>query len=299
MKQHRHPYLAVTILVVLSLLFNSASSPSLDFRTGRYNNVCKDLKNDALLYFVFVDTRSTSPWSEFDILSTIDSINTTVRWIEKEARQAGIQLQIKTDYFIGEQYTTVEKNLPRKSMNEITENLGLSDGMRLLSRWGDNISKTIGESLHIREKAGIPNLQNPASKERLIAYFRDEYRTESVALLFLLNNYYHADISLPVNTLHNEDVEFAVVSYKYPSEIAHNILHLYGAADLHESPFRKSRRNIKLANEDFQDDIMSDVYARPLGSLEVGEFTRYMIGWENELEQRYHPLLTERFTLFN
>jgi hypothetical protein len=118
-----------------------------------------------------------------------------------------------------------------------------------------------------------------------------------VALLFLLNNYYHDDISLAVNTLHNKDVEFAVVSYKYPSEIAHNILHLYGAADLCPSPFRRNRRNLKLAGQDFADDIMGDVYARSLYDLEIGNFTKYMIGWTDELDDRYGNLLTERFTL--
>lgn len=47
----------------------------------------------------------------------------------------------------------------------------------------------------------------------------------------------------------------------------------------------------------FPDDIMSDVYARSLSGLEVGDFTGYMIGWTEELDREYEPLLTERFTL--
>ena len=43
---------------------------------------------------------------------------------------------------------------------------------------------------------------------------------------------------------------------------------------------------------------MGDVYARSLNNLEIGDFTRYMIGWEDELISEYEPLLTERFTLF-
>jgi hypothetical protein len=265
-------------LCLLGLLFVhvSASGPSIDFSMGRYNNVCKDLKNDALLYFVFIDTRSTAPWSEFDILTTIDSINATVRWLEKEAAAEDVPLRIKTDYYIGDQYTTIQKNLPRKSLQEVVEDLGLNEGMGALSRWGDNISKIVGESLYVKQKEGIPSQKAPHNKERLIAYLRDEYRTESVALLFLLNNYYQADISLASNTLHNEDVEFAAVSYKYPAEIAHSILHLYGAADLSESPFRKNRRNLHLAHTEFPDDIMGNVYARSLEELEIGDFTKYV-----------------------
>ena len=132
----------------------------------------------------------------------------------------------------------------------------------------------------------------------MIAFLRDEYQVESVAMLMLVNNYYRSDISLAINTLHNDDVEFSVVSYKYPSEIAHNFLHLYGATDLYKTPFRRSNRNLKLAAEAFPDDIMSDVYARPLRQLEMGDYTRYMIGWTEELNRQYEPLMTERFTLF-
>ncbi len=176
--------------------------------------------------------------------------------------------------------------------------MNLMDGMNSLSRWGDNIAKIIGESLYIKDKDGIPAQKQPANKERLMAFMRDEYQVESVAMLFLVNNYYRTDISLAINTLHNDDVEFSVVSYKYPSEIAHSFLHLYGAADLHESPFRRSKRNIRLARQAFPDDIMSDVYARSLKDIEIGEYTQYMIGWTDDLDSQFEPLMTERFTLF-
>jgi hypothetical protein len=276
----------------------SASTPSIDFRAGRYNNVCKDLKNDVLLYFVFVDTRTTYPWTEFDILTTIDSIQVAARWMEHQARKHNIPLNIKTDYYIGDEFTTIQRNLPRKSIRETLDEYNLVKGMEALSRWGDYVSKIIGESLYVKEKDGIPMQKQPSNKERLIAFLRDEYQVESVALLFMVNNYFRSDISLAINTLHNEDVEFSVVSYKYPTEIAHSLMHLYGAADLHETPFRRSSRKIKQAAQFFPDDIMSEVYARSLSSIEIGDFTRYMIGWTDDLDPKYESLLTERYTLF-
>ena len=286
------------ILFLFLLSGTSASTPSFDFKVGRHNNVCKDLKNDVLLYFVFVDTRTTSPWSEFDILTTIDSIQVAARWLESQAQRNNITLNVKTDYYIGDEFATIQRNLPRKSVKETLEDQNLIKGMGSLNRWGDYVSKIIGESLYIKEKDGIPSQKKPGTKERLIAFLRDEYKVESVAFLLMLNNYFRSDISLAINTLHNDDVEFSVVSYKYPSEIAHSFLHLYGAADLNKSPFRKSTRKIKLASQAFPDDIMSDVYARSLSELEIGDFTRYMIGWTEELDSEYEPLLTERFSLF-
>ncbi|MEZ5072294.1 MAG: hypothetical protein R2751_15360 [Bacteroidales bacterium] len=284
-------------LFLLLITTMSATAPSFDFREGRFNNVCKSLENDVLLYFVFVDTRTTYPWTEFDILTTIDSIQVAARWMEAQAEKHDISLHIKTDYYIGDEYATVEKNLPNKTVKE-TLSPSLHEGMASLSRWGDFVSKTIGESLYIKEKDGIPTLKAPKTKERLIAFLRDEYQVESVAFILLLNNYFRDDISLAINTLNNDDVEFGIVSYKYPSEIAHTFLHLYGAADLDESPFRRNNRKISQARQSFPDDIMGEVYARNLELLEIGEFTQYMIGWDDELDSEFEPLLTERFTLF-
>lgn len=286
------------LLFLILVTASSASTPSFDFAMGRFNNVCKDLKNDVLLYFVFIDTRSTSPWTEFDILTTIDSIQVAARWLENQATKQNIPLNIKTDYYIGDEFTTIEKNLPNATIDEVIKDQKLEKGMESLSRWGDYVSKIIGESLYIKEKDGIPLQKRPGNKERLIAFLRDEYQVESVAMMFLINNYFRSDISIAINTLNNDDVEFSVVSYKYPSEIAHNFLHLYGAADLNKSYFRRSQGKIKQAMEAFPTDVMSDVYARPLIDLEIGEFTEYMIGWTEQLDEEYEPLLTERFTLF-
>ena len=123
------------VLFLIMLTGMAASTPSLDISTGRYNNGCKELKDDVLLSFVFVET------------------------LDRD---------------------------------------GLKEGLSNLSRWGDYVSKIIGESLYIREK----------------------------------------------------------------------------------------------------DDIMTEVYAKPLRELEIAEFTRYMIGWTEEPDSRHSPLLTERFTLF-
>ncbi len=286
------------LLILIALISISAKAPSVDFSNGRYNNVCKDLKYDVLLYFVFIDTRTTSPWTEFDILTTIDSIQIAAHWIERHAEMNNVELKIKTDYYIGDEFATIERNLPGKSISGIISDQKLDKGLATLSRWGDYISRTIGESLYIKEKDGIRTQKTPATKERLIAFLRDEYEVESVALVFMLNNYYRNDISLAVNTLHDNDTEFCIVSYKYPSEIAHTYLNLYGAVDLYESPFRRSNRKIKLAQKLYPTDIMQDPNAKKINDLEIGEFTKYMIGWSDDLPEEAAPLLTDRSFLF-
>jgi len=281
------------IIFLLAIPFLSATPSKKDFSIGRSNNVCKELTEEVLLYFVFIDTRTTLPWTEFDILSTIDSIHVAKRWLESQAKAANIQLNIKTDYYIGNEFATINRNLPRNTILESASDPNYKKGVVSLSRWGDGVAKIIGESLYIKEKDGIPILSKPATKERVIAHLRDEYNVESVALLFFVNNYFRDDISLAINTTTTKDVEFAIVSYKYPSEIAHNFLQLFGAVDMYKTFERTNSRRINMAGKYFPNDIMQDPYSRNIAELEIGAFTKYMIGWDNTLESMYSPLLND------
>ncbi len=288
----------LSFLILMVLLSSAVLPVRMDYRDARYNNVCKDLRGDALLYFIFIDTRETSPWTEFDIISTIDSMGVAIRWLENKAADNNIKLTIKSDYYIGNEYATVNRNLPENTLYESLTKPNLKKGIEALNKWSDDISRRAGESFYIVEKDGIPKIQPPRDTERLIAHLRDEFSVESVALMFMLNNYFRSDISIALNTMISDDVEFAVVSYKYPSLIAHNFLHLYGAADLHKTPFRNSRRKIKLAGELFPSDIMQDPYAKNINELKISDYTKYLIGWKDEIAIEHEPLLTDRIITY-
>lgn len=290
--------LKFVLLGVFLIIMPASSLQKIDYRLGRYNNVCKDLKNDVLLYFVFIDTRTTSPWTEFDIRSTIDSMDVAVNWLETQARNNNVTLNIKTDYYIGKEFATITRNLPLSTVQESITEPNIKTGIVQINKWADNLAKKVGESFEVKMKDGIPQQQPPKDTERLIAQLRDDFAVESVALIFMVNNYFRTDISVAVNTLTNNDVEFAIVSYKYPAEIANNFLRLYGAADLYETHMRKSAKKIKLAEELFSNEIMQDPYAKNIWGLEISEFTKYLIGWTNELDSRYEPLLTDKQTVF-
>lgn len=291
-------FIRLIFLVVLMVIPTGYSFKRIDYRKGIRNNVCKVLKNDVLVYFIFVDSKETSPWTEFDIKSTIDSISVAVRWLELQARQKGISLNIITDYYIGEEYTTIKKALPMGSVIKSITEPNLRRGLIELNLWADNIAKKAGTSFNIIERDGIPEIKNPKNKERLVAFLRDTKQVESVALLYMVNNYFRNDISISVNTMNNHDVEFAIVSYKYPSTIAQSILQLFGAADLYKTQYRRNEKKIAFAGKYFPNDIMQDVYARSLGKLEIGELTQYLIGWRQRLEPEYQLLLTDKIASF-
>lgn len=284
----------ILIVAGLTLIPSSFSLKRIDYRESRNKNVCKFLKGDVLIYFVFVDNKESAPWTEFDIRTTLDSISTAVKWLHNQAASAGIPLRIKTDYYIGKEYSTISRNLTYGTVSKTIDKLGLRKGLEELNTWGDNIAKRVGSAYVMPEKDGIPEIKNPRNKERLVAFLRDDHTVESVALMFFLNNYYRVDISLQVNTFDTNDVEFGIISYKYPSEIAHNILHLFGAADLYKTPFRRSQSKIRLAQHEFPDDIMQDPYGRNIESMSIGALTSYLIGWTDSLDSSYDDLLTDR-----
>lgn len=282
------------ILVILAYFISGFTFQRLDYRQAMFKNVCKDFKHDVLIYLIFVDNKTTAPWTEFDIQSTIDSVNVAMRWLQEQARKNNIPLRVKSDYYLGHEYTTISKNLPQGSVIKTVTQSNLRDGFKDLNSWADFIAKKAGASFTSPEKDGIPEVKNPKNKERLIAYLRDTYQVESVALLFMVNNYFKTDISIQVNTFTTSDVEFAVVSYKYPSEIAHNVLHLYGAADLYKTPLRRNEKKIKQLEDLFPNDIMQEPYAKNIWKLDINDYTQYLIGWKDSYDPKYEPLFTDK-----
>jgi hypothetical protein len=288
----------VMALSVLLLIMGSFTFQKIDYRWARNKNVCKTLRNDVLLYFIFVDTKATTPWTEFDIRSTIDSVAAARKWLMEQARKYNIPLTIKTDYYIGKDYSTINRNLPAGSVDKSAVTPNFKKGLKGLNDWANFIALKAGSTYTTVQKDGIPEVKNPRNKERLIAYLRDEYKVESVALLFFVNNYYKTDISLQVNTMGTDDVEFAIVSYKYPSEIAHNFLHLYGAADMYKTPYRRNEKKIKQLASMFPSDIMQETYGKSLADMEIGEYTRYLIGWQENISTKYEELFLDKSVNF-
>ncbi len=270
---------------------------TLNFEKAKNNNVCKELKGTVLLYIIFVDSDETFPWTEFDIETTLDSVNNATKWLKKQAKNSNIILNIKTDYYIGDEITTVDRDLPGESVKVSIMEPDLKQGIHELNYWADRIVREVGESLPTINKEGLTEIEKPRNKERLVAYLRDYYHVESVALFFMVNNYFKKDISVPINILTNDDVEFSIVSYKYSSDIAHNLLHLFGAADLYETPFRRSKKKIEFAKEEFPSEIMHDPYGKSLDQLNISEFTKYLIGWNNNLESKYKTLLKDKLII--
>jgi|GEM_PF-429430 len=256
------------------------------------NNVCKKLRGKVVLYAIFVDTRYTQPWTEYDILSTLDSINRAARWLEVEAGARGVYLQIEVQNFHNGKIIPLVNDFPNRTLSGTLFSPSVFVGIPKLDRWANAIAKKAGQAM-FKDTAQIINTKNRLNdRERLIARLRDINKTDNVALMYFVNNYYKQELSVTLHIASFNETEYSIVSFKDPSVIAHEFLHLFGAFDLYINPLEKkhSQKMEKLAMSQFPGEIMAFSY-RDLSQLNISPFTEYLIGWDNVLDEKYSNLL--------
>lgn len=289
-----------TKLLLVATMFIFAFSCS--FRTiknGSYriatvdNNVCKKLSGNVVLYAIFVDTRYTQPWSEYDIKSTLDSINRATKWLEKKAGENGIPLHINVQFHENQKIIPIATDFNNKTLSGTLFSPVISVGIPKLDRWADQIAKTAGKSLPADTTTIIKTKNKLSDRERLIARIRDINKTDNVVLMYFINNYYKEEMSLTLHTSSFSNIEYSIVSFKNPAVIAHEFLHIFGALDLYESPFdtkRSTKRKKAHAMKEYPNEIMAFAY-RKIDSLDVSSVTKYLIGWDNELDENASRML--------
>ena len=290
----------VFILIVAFFFCNSCYTPS-NLKTVGFpsvnNNVCKKLKGNVVIYAIFVDSKYTNPWSKYDIETTLDSIRTATKWLEEKALEDSVFLNIKIDYHVTAQGKVPIKNdLSKKTLSNTLYKKPLWSGVKDIYRWADKIASVAGESLP-KDTSHITNIKNDLkTRERLIARLRDIHQTDNIALLYFINNYYTDELSATFDISNDNNVEFSIVSFKNPAVIAHEFLHLFGAYDLYLTPYdikKKDQKKKDKLMQMFPDEIMAFAH-RDINSLTISGFTKYLIGWENELAPEYQKLLLNK-----
>ena len=255
------------------------------------NNVCKRLRGNVVIYGVFVDSKVGGVWSTHDILSTCDSMRVAADWIMAQARKNGIELEIEVASHEKGGVVPVRSELPRNGID------GLLRGMNpasALDRWADKACRQV-QAAFPRDTARMTLTKHgPKDRERLVAALRDKYRTDNVALVLFVNNYYGTETSVAMHAASTDAIEYATVAFKRPAIIAHEVLHLFGALDLYVTPFddkKKAAKQKQFAMERFPREIMA-FPLRGLDSLEVGSLTQYLVGWRREALPEDEALLT-------
>jgi hypothetical protein len=254
------------------------------------NNVCKKLNGKVLLYAIFVDTRQTRPWTDYDINTTLDSIRKAISWITGKAKNNNIPLSIELAFHVNKEKIPIEQHLYGESLSNM---LFSPDGIDMIDLWANSIARKAGESFPTDTSFVVATKNVITNRERLIARLRDKYQTDNVVLMYFLNNYFTDEISLAMFAPSGTKTEFCIISFKYPAVIAHEFLHVFGALDLYMSPFEKKKKAVKnraKIMKVYPNEIMAYAY-RSIEKLDISPISKYLIGWKDSLADSDRKLL--------
>jgi len=261
------------------------------------NNVCKSLNGKVILYAVFVDSKGIHPWTEYDIKSTKDSILRAVNWLEDQAKQNGVNLDIDFQYYSKNDIIPVRGKFKYETLGATLFHYKyIYKGIKLVDDWSNSISRTVARGLPKSNSTKVLTKNKMNDRERLIARLRDLYGTDNIALLFFTNSYFENELSVALHTASGEETEYAVLSEKRPSVIAHEFLHLFGTEDLYLSQFDrngKSRRKKKKIMKYYPNEIMAFAH-RNIDSLGISPLSKYLLGWDNKLDKNARGLITRK-----
>jgi len=286
-------FLSITALSILWLI-GSACATNKYYKEFAFasvqNNVCKSLDDKVVIYAIFVDSKFTGVWNEYDIASTKDSIRKAINWIEQKAKEDSVDLDISLEVHqgINGKYP-IKKDLTKKTLSATIFGQPYPAAERDLHEWADKIASVAGKSLQTDNSKMTMTRNTMRDSERLIARLRDIHKTDNIALIYFVNNYYKDEVSMALNTDSDRHVEFSIVSFKKPSVIAHEFLHLFGAMDMYVSPFDK-KRGVKKFRQQFNNLYPNEVMTntqRNIDSLIISDFTKYLIGWNKKLPDNY------------
>lgn len=261
----------IAVLFMFMYLFLGFYIPVSEEISSRDHNICKILQGDVLLYIVFVETRESYSWTTYDINSTIDSIHVATQWLSKQAQKNNIRLSVNYEYFQKDTMHSVYRNFS----GSFKKAASTSNGRESLIKWSDKV---------IKEAADIK------TKEEFVAQIRNKYNVESVALIFMINNYYKTDFGASFYTESNEGLEFSILSTKRPVIIAQEILHLFGGQYLYPHATTSNKRAKRKLRKMFPYDVMA-TDNKTLNLLTLGEITSYYVGWTNEINEEYQKLI--------
>lgn len=267
-------YIALTVSALIIGLCAFIPFKTAENIDKRGHNVCKKLTGNVLVYVVFVETKESSNWDDYDINSAKDSVNKAVKWIQKQAEKNNIpNLNFQVEYYKNDSTQYVSQNVS----GSIKKILSKTEGADEINKWTDKV---------VKKATGMKN------RERLIAKLRDQYGVESVVLLFMTNNYFKSSYSYSLNTMSDIDVEYMLLGNKEPGLIASEIMSVFGAHYMYHHPSVLDKKNRAKLKEMFPYDIMASP-EKPITQLYVGEITQYYIGWKDQINVEYEKLIKE------
>jgi len=267
---------------------------------SRNNGTCKELVDTVVLYAVFVDVSIYHPWTEFDINSTLDSIQTTVSWLENQALQSGKKIKIDVVQHIqGSKHTIKEKSASYHSLKLNGLYAPNHKRGRKFSPWADDIAKYAGRGAKYKPSTKIAERLRISDVMTFTLALRDKYERENVAVMFFVNGFMenHPSYTFYSEQGQNQLAEYSIVTNKSTTIIAHEFMHLFGAIDLYPN-MNYPNFNYSELNETYPNEIMY-VQHKDLHELMVSPINRYFMGWQDTLSKPDNDMLFHKVSVLD
>lgn len=295
-------FLLIYIVLLSSILFSCKAllQEEEDLLPSKNKNTCKNLQQDVVLFAVFVDSKKTGFWTDYEIAACLDSITKAVDWIGVQAEKSNIPLNIKVEYHKNNNgIIPIKNNFSLGSFSktlfppgDVSEYERIQRGISFVDKWADKLAKEVSKTFDISADSSF-NLSKARKLEDLVLRLRMHYQTENIALMFFINEYYTKEISASFHCNTDDIPEYAVVSDKLPAVIIHEFLHLFGAIDYANHAFESDAKNM-LKRRDLFSSYKRDVMYNPyqnLNRLYLKPLTKYCIGWKPHLSKKEKDLL--------
>lgn len=238
-----------------------------DIERWRSLGSASDLVGDQKLLFVFVNDDGNSPWTRELRTPVEEKIERCLRWLEGEAQRRGVQLHFQHvcvpsggpvacdaqchidegDYCAGPHHSTWQ--------NRVVARLAGSGSVS--SRW-DDLFRVYGLPLDGAEGSAV--------------FFCVRRSVPSVAFQFREGE--NSEFEKERGIIYDNGGDTGQIYLA--SQIAHEILHLYGAVDLapHKAPDR-----LKEYASQYSGDLMHTPTRHALDGYHIGDLTAYLVGW--------------------
>ena len=272
----------VGALTLASCCFKSSHHYSEFKAPSRNMNVCGHLKDSVVLYCIFVDVNSYHPFSQFDVNSTMDSVRKATEWLECQAEYMHIPLSIQPVLHKTHNKVTLQEWKTPAALHGFKRPFTKRKYASYTNKWTDFIAKYAGRSVKQKNTGRIKTRVKAYNLESLIHILRNNYQTDGMAVMFFVNGYYEREACMSFNIYNNgPHPEYAVITHKNTSAIAHEFLHLFGGIDLYPHRHHPGFNYADL-EEIYPNEIMRIAH-KDINKLMLSPITKYYIGWQDDI----------------
>lgn len=230
------------------------------------------LVGEQRLLFIFVDDAGAEPWTSALRRPVEERIDCGLRWLQEQAEQLGICLHIR--------FTCV----PHAGKPPLTAGVRITEAVLCAEHHFPWQNGVVGQLADLGTVAGL--------WDELFEICGLPLATgDGSGVLFCVRRGNCCSVAFPLSAgrASTESVKERAIIYDnggepgvqlyLDSEVAHEVLHLYGAVDLR--PATPTGAMLLAYAASHTADIMHTPNKLPLARYEVGDLTRYLVGWDS------------------